>query len=396
MNSYKPTKEFANSLHPHFSEQVIESLKLYFVMAQKYQAEMNLLFKKDFDNHPFWGPFMKSMPEDIQLQRQALSQQLLYNAIYNNDWDAYTEDLIMQGTVYAKMGVTFSMWYEIVAIAKDYLIPYVIKDYSDTSGKVVDVINALGKLTDFAMQVIAESYTIEKNKIIEQQQERQAELIKELESFAYIVSHDLKSPLRGISKISEWLLMDYSDKLDTKGKEQLQLLKNRVLRLDDLINGILSYSRLGREKEEKIRINISEVLKDVIGILMPPNHVTFQFQEKFPAVNYQRAKLIQVFSNLFSNAIKYCDKKQCVVTVSCEESPNEFRFLVKDNGPGIEKEYHEKVFQIFQTLQSRDEKESTGIGLSIVKKIIESEGGKTWIESELGAGTAFIFTIPKN
>jgi signal transduction histidine kinase len=396
MNSYKPTKELTTSLRPNFSEAVTENLKLYFVMAKKYQDEMNLLFKKDFEHHTFWGPFMKSMPEDIQLQRQALSQQLLYNAIYNNDWDPYTEDLIMQGTVYAKMGVTFSMWYEIVAVAKDYLVPYVMKDYGDSAEKAVNVINALGKLTDFAMQVIAESYMVEKNKTIEQHQERQAELINELESFAYIVSHDLKSPLRGISKISEWLLMDYSDKLDTRGKEQLQLMKNRVQRLDDLINGILNYSRLGREKEEKTQINISEILKDVIGILMPPDYVKIQLQNKFPAINYQRAKLMQVFSNLFSNAIKYCDKNECLITVTCKELPTEFRFMITDNGPGIEKEYHEKIFQIFQTLQSRDEKESTGIGLSIVKKIIETEGGKIWIESKIGTGTTFVFTIPKN
>jgi signal transduction histidine kinase len=396
MNDYKPTKEFSISLRPNFSEQVTDNLKLYFVMTQKYQAEMNLLFKKDFENHPFWGPFMKSMPEDIQLQRQALSQQLLYNAIYNNDWDAYSEDLIMQGTIYAKMGVTFSIWYEIVAIAKDYLTPYVLTDYGDTSEKAVRVLIAMGKLTDFAMQVIAESYLIEKNKIIDQQQQRQAELIKELESFAYIVSHDLKSPLRGISKISEWLLMDYADKLDATGKEHLQMMKSRVQRLDELIDGILTYTRLGREKEPKELIDMNLLIKDVKGILMPPSFVTINLQEKIPAINYPPAKMIQIFTNLISNAIKHSDKKQCAIDILFNENVNEYQFIIKDNGPGIEKQYHEKVFEIFQTLKPKDEKESTGIGLSIVKKIVESEGGKIRIESEPDEGAAFIFTVLKN
>ncbi len=395
MNESKLTKEIINPFIPDFSAKEVENLKLYFLLNKKYHDELNDKFREGFKEHPFWGPLLNSMPEDIQKQRNEVSQQLLYNAIYNNDWEAYRQDLIMQGVVYAKMGITFSMWYEIVAVAKDYLTPYILKEHGESVEKATGVLAALGKLTDFAMQGIAESFLIEKNKEIEHHRHRQEELINELQSFAYVVSHDLKSPLRGIAKISEWLLMDYSDRLDAQGKEQLHLLKNRVQRLDDLINGILSYSRLGRENEIREAVNIYELIKDVKGILVPPDHVNIKIQEGIPPMNYQREKLIQVFSNLISNAIKYNDKKDCEVTILFRSNPDEYTFSVKDNGPGIEKEYHEKVFKIFQTLQTKDEKDSTGIGLAIVKKIVEGEGGKVWIESSPGKGAEFVFTIPK-
>ncbi len=165
MNISKPAKPLV-SLNPNFSAQDIEYLKLYFVMNQKYQEEINLRFRKDFENHIFWGPFLKSMPEDIQKQRNEISQKLLYNAIYKNDWDAYTQDLIMQGVFYANMGVTFSMWHEIIAVVKDYMTPYILKNHGDSVEKTVGVLNAMGKLMDFAMQGIAESYLIEKNKVM--------------------------------------------------------------------------------------------------------------------------------------------------------------------------------------------------------------------------------------
>lgn len=383
-------------LEPDFTKPDIEGLKLYYELSIKYEDHINEKFVSEMSDHPIFGPLLKLQTEEERKAQNKISQQLLYNAIYNNEWHPYLRHLIMQGITYANMGMDFSAWYEVVSIVKDYYLPCIVKEHVSSTEKMISTIHGLGKLTDFAMQAIAESFLLEKNKLIKQQQERQAELIKELESFAYIVSHDLKSPLRGIAKISEWLALDYNDVIDAKGKEQLRLMQSRVQRLDNLIDGILSYSRLGRSNEKREPVNISEVLNDVSGMLLPPHNVTIKKPEKFPVVNYPRTKLVQVFSNLISNAIKYNNKEQCVITISVEEEPGLYKFTISDNGPGIEQEYHEKIFEIFQTLNSKDEKESTGIGLAIVKKAVESERGKISIESEPGKGATFIFTIPKN
>ncbi|MDO9033934.1 MAG: ATP-binding protein [Methanoregula sp.] len=232
-------------------------------------------------------------------------------------------------------------------------------------------------------------------------EEQNAKLIHELEiannelkDFAYIVSHDLKAPLRAIGSLSQWLYADYKDKIDPDGKVQLDLLVNRVNRMQSLIEGILEYSRVGRVSEVKVTINSNTLLREIIDSLSPPSHISIVVDSPLPDIYYEKTRIRQVFANLIGNAIKYMDKPQGEIHIGCMQDGSYWKFSVKDNGPGIDKKYYERVFQIFQTLHARDEVESTGIGLTIVKKIIEMYGGKIWIESELGKGSTFYFTIP--
>jgi signal transduction histidine kinase len=232
--------------------------------------------------------------------------------------------------------------------------------------------------------------------------ERKAQLLKELESvnqelkdFAYVVSHDLKAPLRSITTLANWLAVDYKDKLVGKGIEQLNMLIARASRLNVLINGILEYSRLGRIKERKIKLNTGEIVSEVIEILAPPENIIITVENELPSITFEKYRLIEVFQNLLSNAIKYMDKPQGTIKVGCVGDGEDWKFSVSDNGPGIEHKYFEKIFQIFQTLSPDDEQESTGIGLSLVKKIITTNGGKVWVESDYGHGSKFFFTLPK-
>ena len=382
------------SLRPHFSEEELAQMKLYFEVSDKYNEQMNAWFQEELKDHPVFGPILAMQPPEMQKARNELSQKLTHDAIFNGEWDAYNMDLIMQGITYANMGMEFRSWYEVVSMVKDYLLPLIVKEFGTDNKKVLDALAGLGKLTDFAMQSIAESYFIEKKKIIEEQQKKQEALIKELESFAYVVSHDLKSPLRGISKISEWLLTDYEDKLDANGKQSLQLLKSRVQRLDNLIEGILKYSRLGRSENLVVDVNVSNLLKEIVDLNVSSN-VKCKFPDQLPIVQFDRSKLGQIFSNLISNAIKYNDKEQPIIEILYADQATKHQFTVKDNGPGIETDYHDRIFGIFQTLHTKDEFESTGIGLSIVKKIVEDAGGTISVESEMGKGSKFIFTLPK-
>ena len=221
---------------------------------------------------------------------------------------------------------------------------------------------------------------------------------KELQSFAYVVSHDLKAPLRGISTLAEWLASDYADKFDESGKEQIKLLLGRVERMHNLIDGILQYSRAGTAKEEKATVNLNELVKEVISMVAAPPNIEITVEGQLPVLECQQTRVMQIFQNLLSNAVKYIDKPKGQIKIGCMEEGDFWKFSVADNGPGIESKYFEKIFQLFQTLAPREESASagsTGIGLTVVKKIVELYGGKVWLESEIGKGTTFFFTLPK-
>jgi len=218
----------------------------------------------------------------------------------------------------------------------------------------------------------------------------------ELNDFAHIVSHDLKAPLRAISSLSEWLVQDYKDVINDEGKTQFDLLIGRVKKMEQLIEGILEYSRASRTDEETQLTDINQLIDEVIEMLSPPDHIILNVQKELPEVVVSKTRIQQVFQNIISNAIKYIDKPKGIISIGCETFQGHYLFSIADNGPGIEKKDFEKVFQIFQTLDVQSSYESTGIGLTIVKKTIELHNGKIWLESQIGMGTTFFFTLPKN
>ena len=217
----------------------------------------------------------------------------------------------------------------------------------------------------------------------------------ELKEFAYVVSHDLKAPLRAVSQLANWISQDYADAFDQEGKEQMELLIGRVKRMDGLINGILQYSRVGRVKNSKEEIDIDELVSEIIKALAHKENIQITIADKLPVIKSERMQIIQVFQNLLSNAIKFSDKPEGIINIGCSETDSYWEFYVSDNGPGIEEKFYNRIFQIFQTLTSRDEIESTGIGLTLVKKIVELFGGTIRVNSKVGEGTIFYFTIPK-
>lgn len=272
------------------------------------------------------------------------------------------------------------------------------KTYDLIETPLTNIDGTISKLTIF--RDITERKRLEEART--QAEERQLQLLAELEmtnkglkDFAYIVSHDLKAPLRAITSLAEWLSADYSDKLDEEGKEQLALLLSRVKRMHNLIESILEYSRIGRMKENKQEIDLNTLIADVITMINPPEGIAIKVGDKLPTILCERTKTEQVFQNLLSNAVRYMDKPKGQITIGCSEETGYWKFYVADNGPGIEERYYEKIFQIFQTLKPRDEVESTGVGLSIVKKIVESQGGEIGVDSKVGVGTTFFFCLPK-
>jgi signal transduction histidine kinase len=217
---------------------------------------------------------------------------------------------------------------------------------------------------------------------------------KDLDQFAYVVSHDLKAPLRAISSLAEWIEEDSQEQLTEESLNNLKTLRGRVLRMENLISGILAYTKAGKNKTEPQKVDLQSLIGEIIDSINPPPSIKIETSGEWPAILTESTKLQQVLSNLLSNAVKYMDKQHGQIRIGCITLENCIQCYVEDNGPGIEEEYHDKIFQLFQTLSSRDQVESTGIGLSIVKRIIEEQGGKIWINSKPGQGSRFTFMWP--
>ncbi len=222
--------------------------------------------------------------------------------------------------------------------------------------------------------------------------ERRAEY---LEQFAYVTSHDLKAPLRAVSNLAEWIEEDLQDRIDISSKEQLALLRDRVRRMHELIEGLLEYSRVGKTGDTETRVDSRKLIEEIVDSLSPPDRFTVEIGDPMPVLQADRLQLGQVFSNLISNAIKYHGGKTGHIRIDGKTLDEHYQFSVYDDGQGIDPQYHDKVFMMFQTLESRDFGNSTGIGLALVKKIVVEHGGEIRLESGIGEGACFTFTWPR-
>ena len=219
--------------------------------------------------------------------------------------------------------------------------------------------------------------------------------MKTREDILTVVSHDLKAPLRGVHALSKMLENEYAGKLDEAGIQQLQLLKTRVKQMFDMIEGILKYSKIGANDIPPEQIDTGLLIRETLLFITVPESIKVIIPDGLPVVTFVKIRLQQVFQNLLSNAIKYMDKKNGEIKIAFADEEISWRFSIFDNGPGIEEKFLESIFKLFQTIKPKDEMESSGIGLAIVKKIITDAGGKIWVESIPGQGSAFHFTVLK-
>ncbi|SHN09196.1 PAS domain-containing sensor histidine kinase [Polaribacter sp. KT 15] len=252
------------------------------------------------------------------------------------------------------------------------------------SGEVVGSIGINLDITEF------KKLQIQKEKILKELEKRN----EELHEYAHIVSHDLKSPLRSIDALVSWIKADNEGKFDEITQENFNLIDNTLETMETLISNVLEYSSAGSNTNSLSKVNLNTTVNNLIKVLFVPENISINIINKLPIVKGDETKFQQLFQNFISNAIKFCDKEVGLVEIEYQDKNTFHQFSIKDNGIGIEKKYHEKIFQVFHSLNKR--KDSTGIGLSIVKKIIDLHEGDIWLESEPNVGTTFFFTLKKN
>ena len=243
-----------------------------------------------------------------------------------------------------------------------------------------EMLRSSGIIMDITERKIAEKHLLRSN--------------QELEQFAYIASHDLKAPLRSIDNLAKWVIEDHADTMPTDAKEKLGLLRGRVARLEALLSDILSYSRAGKITEPAARIDAQIMFKALKEVYIPDNF-TFKTSSELQIIFSPKTPLEQVLGNLLANAVKHHDGKSGEIFLALEDEAAFYKFTISDDGPGIPAEFHERVFQMFQTLQSRDKVDGSGLGMSIVKKLVEWQGGKVWIKLKEGRGTDICVLWPK-
>ncbi|WP_298223976.1 ATP-binding protein [Flavobacterium sp.] len=215
-----------------------------------------------------------------------------------------------------------------------------------------------------------------------------------LNEYAHMVSHDLKAPLRSIDTLINWFMEDNATMMTGENKKSMQTILSNVEKMDLLIKGILVYSSVEKQEVEDRTIDLNILIDEVVRTIHVPNHITLTVNNTLPKVFGNQYRFKQLFQNLIQNAIKYNDKETGTIEIGSTETETEMQFYIKDNGIGIAEKYQSKIFDVFSKLHNNDA--SSGIGLSIVKKIIDLYNGKIWLKSQENTGTTFYFTLPKN
>ncbi|MGB6269074.1 MAG: ATP-binding protein [Olleya sp.] len=303
------------------------------------------------------------------------------NLIYKEDYQyAMTSFIDLQTKGYYKN-------YEARVYTKSKEVKWVHINASivfDTNKKPIAAQGIVRDITEF------KNLELQKEKLLSQLEKSN----DELQEYAYIVSHDLKSPLRSIYALVSWLKEDNQANLDENSLQNLAHIETTLEKMEQLITDVLNYSSLGINSSEKSEIDLDKLVKELITILYVPKHIEIKSQKKLPSIKGDKTKLQQLFQNLISNAIKFIDKDKGTIIIDVDDLKSHYKFSIKDNGIGIDKKFHDKIFKIFHALNKS--KDSTGIGLSIVKKIVNLYEGEIWLDSEPNIGTTFYFTLKKN
>ncbi len=344
---------------------------------------------------PVLARLLEHLPPEVQEEQNRASREHQRLALLDGDWEPFVADLKTQGTAYAQLSVEFQHWFPVLSVFRRTLLADLDLD-DDTRG----VLEALDRYVDVSMANLGQVYIDTKESLVRRAEERLARHVRDLErsnreldEFAYVASHDLKSPLQDVRNLTEWLVEDLGDDLPDAARRHVALLQERVRRMERLLDDLLEYSRVGRGDDRATTFTLAEVVDEVAALVCAGSDFEVRVEGPDVTITSPRAPLEKVLRNLISNAIKHHDAERGTIWVRAAPRDRWLEVSVADDGPGIPEAFRERVFRMFQTLRSRDAVEGSGVGLAIVKKSVERFGGSVRISG--GArGATVTFTWP--
>ena len=340
---------------------------------------------------------------------ESLPQTLFPHALITRPWDIYPLVIyVVSGLlIYPAFGrrvhsfFALSLWLSVVPdIATQLYMAFGSTELFDNYFNIAHATKILAYLVPCIGLLLDYISTHERARSLQQAVTLRATELErsnaDLEKFAYVASHDLKSPLRAIGNLSQFIEEDLEDVLTDDARHNMDRMRGRVARLESLLNDLLEYSRIGRKvNRQPVMVDSGELVKNVSDLFDLPKMIEIRISPDMPRVETERAPLELVFRNLIGNAIKHSDQRTRQITIDGQKTGSGFEFTVSDDGPGIDPRYHDKIFEMFQTLQPRDTREGSGMGLAVIKKLVEARGGSITVDSQAGErGTRFTFTWP--
>ncbi|MCS6824192.1 MAG: sensor histidine kinase [Cytophagaceae bacterium] len=305
-------------------------------------------------------------------------------------------------TLMVALSIIFLMFIFIYLYAYYFVKP--INDIAETARKISegDLTHRVRYKSNNELGTLARAFNDMTDKLLETQKELESKIKElnrsneELDRYAHVISHDLKSPLNSLKGLLDIFKLEYKNKLDAQGEQMIYMMEEQLKNMKLMIKGMLEYAEVKSNIKQIEEIDLNVIVSDIIKNMFVPTHINISIISTLPTIKIERILIQQIFQNLISNAVKYMDKEKGEIKIGCTENTDHYTFYVSDNGPGIDKKYHEKIFELFKTASVEKSYNSSGIGLAIVKKIIQDKQGDIWLTSEQGIGTTFYFKLPKS
>lgn len=364
-------------------------------------AEVSAVLLESFIDHPVLGPLIAMLPQAHREADAAAARERLRRALVQDDWLPYLDALALDGVRYAAAGFELKVWYEVVSAFRRAMLPVMLTSYAHDQAKLSSGLHGIGLLLDIAMPRIAQAYFDTMHARLECQaaelKSMNFELARanaELAEVAHAASHDLLAPLRAIDNLLAWLDGSSPMPEDMNRERLFELLQSRTRRMRGMVDGLREYARAGRTAEDQEKVDLQALFTEVVALADAPPGFRIVACGPLPRVQTVRVPLRHVLLNLITNAIKHHDRTNGNVEVIASRHGNSLILDVRDDGPGIDPRFAERIFKMFETLRSRDEVEASGVGLAIVKKWAEAIGGSVVLVPGQGRGATFRLTWP--
>lgn len=385
---------------PESSERERAALREFCRVLDRVREEVDEAVRAAAASVPAFAQLIEQLDPELAERDAAASRELERGALMKGDWAPYLANLRSQGATYAAMGVAFEDWFALLRPYREVISRAAFERGSDAEPRLV--LEGLGRFLDIAMSTLAGAYLATKEALVRQKEVELSRHVRELErsnqeldEFAYVASHDLKAPLRDVQTLAGWVLEDCGEELGEGSRRHLTTLTERMSRMERLLEDLLTYSRVGRQTHPSEELDVAEVIAEAGELALPSTGFTLRTEGGRATLFGPRVPLETVLRNLLGNAVKHHDEQRGEIVVRVEPRDDDVAFSVVDDGPGIPTELQEKAFRMFQTLRPRDEVEGSGMGLAIVRKMVESRGGSVTLESVVGEGTTVHFTWPR-